>query len=158
MEAIAVIAVVVGLTAAVGAALRRNEIRANAPVPEPAARSLEQDEIDAIFANTVLDFDGARAALISARLRQVMLRRVPVKSVRPAPTPRTARVIFADGTVVIARGYRVGDLGMLSVSVLTDSPVVLRSYHQENDFTRLEFVVHDDRRFAAQAVGLDQSD
>ena len=158
MEAIAVIAVVVGLAAAVGAALRRTESRANAPVPEPVARSLEQDEIDAIFASAVLDFDGARAALISARLRQVVLRRVPVKSIRPAPIPRTARVIFADGTVVIARGYRAGDLGMLSVSVLTEPPVVLRSYHRENDATRLVFAVRDDRRFAAQAVGLDQSD
>lgn len=159
MEALAVIALVLGLAAAIGGGLRsRARATQRSPVTVAAGRAVDEAEIDVLFAQTSHDFDAAMLALLTARLRPVVLRGVPVHAVRPAPAPRTARVLFADGTVVIARGYRPGDLGQLSVGVLTQPPVCLVSYSRENDVTRLEFVISPDRRLSAVAVGIDQAD
>jgi len=143
--------VVAGCTAAVREALR------HAAHPAPPVE-FDEAEIDALFVRAAQDFDGALTALMTARLRPVVLRRVPVKAVRPAPAPHTARVLFADGTVVIARGHRPGDLGQLSVGVLLHPPVCLVACRRVNGTTHLEFVLHHSRRLTALAVGLDQAD
>lgn len=160
------IALVVGLATAAANALHRDRVPTApaargrpGPMAGPVANAVvDEAELEAIFDRATRDFDGAMLALLTARLRPVVLRGVPVKAVRPAPAPSTARVMFADGTVVIARGYRPGDLGQLSVSVLTQPSVCLVSYSRENDVTRLEFVLSRGRRLCAVAVGLDQAD
>ena len=156
------IALVVGLAAAAAGALRRDRVPAAPAGPAEsgsvAGAVVDEADLEAIFAQATRDFDGAMLALLTARLRPVVLRRVPVMAVRPAPAPSTARVLFADGTVVIARGYRPGDLGQLSVGVLTQPSVCLVSYSREDHVTRLEFGLSQDRRLCAVAVGLDQAD
>lgn len=96
------------------------------------------------------------SVLVQARLRPLLARGVPVRSIRATGGAGPARICFADGTVIWARGARRGDLLDLLVQVQR-RPVRLVDVQPEADLTRVDFVVGDDpRRVRAYAVGLDQ--
>ena len=54
--------------------------------------------------------------LARARLATICGRGTPLRRVLPSPIAHVARLLFADGTVLLARAPRPGDLGALAVA------------------------------------------
>lgn len=95
--------------------------------------------------------------LLRARLRVLVDRRVPVRGVRRAPGGRAARILFADGTVLVCQGHGPGDLGRLLLAARNES-VRLASYSPADAGTHLSFCWAASPGVTVTAMGLDQPD
>jgi hypothetical protein len=74
-------------------------------------------DIEARLAAVELDEAHRRNRRLVPRLQLLVDRRVPARCVEPAPGIGVARVRFADGTTVFARGAVPGDVALLAVAV-----------------------------------------
>lgn len=80
-----------------------------------------------------LDDAFARAAAraverLSRRLEGLISRRVPVRGISPGPLGGIARLRFADGTAVLVRSARQGDLSRVARTLTTRRSMVLAGY------------------------------
>lgn len=140
------VAVVAG---ALGARRRR-------AAPQPMLDPRDVSELSERFAAIAADHAPVRAAAIDARLRVLRSRRVPVRAVLPAQRAGTARVRFADGTVVLVGATCRRDLFSLACGV--DRDVSLASWRSAPDRTTVHFVWRAGGSADVIALGLDQAD
>ena len=135
--------------------------RQKPPAPDETAAGLapgDVAELDHTFAAVESDQATVRDTRIVATLRPLVDRRVPVRVVEAAPGLHAARVRFADGTVVLARGIVPSDAGVLARWVHEGS-VVLVACAAEVDGTLLEFRADRHRNsITLRLTGLDQPD
>lgn len=94
--------------------------------------------------------------LLDQRLRILSSRRIPLRAIRPAPGPRTGRLVFADSTVLLARARQPGELYRLAVAV-PERSVTIGSWAHQPDGTVLHLVWSEDSA-EVLAIGLDQAD
>jgi hypothetical protein len=95
-------------------------------------------------------------ALLNLRLRTVHSRRVPLRAIRAAPGPHTGRLVFANGTVLLARARRPGELYTVALN-LRNHAVCLDSWTREADGTVLHLRWADESA-ELLVLGLDQAD
>jgi hypothetical protein len=115
------------VTAVRGWMARRHAERAEVDLP---TRSLgvhpgDVGELDVRFAAVDAEDRRDRDARLVARLGLVVERRVPLRVVEAVPGLRAARIRFADGTAVLARGFTPGDIGVLASWVRARSVVAI---------------------------------
>ncbi len=165
MDGVAVVAVaVIGmLAAATGVSwwrrrrLAPQDIRPLTP-PEQADVIGRADiaDLDARFAAVAQEHAREIDELLASRLRPLVVRGVPVCRVEPIPFLRAARVSFADGTALVAKGAVPGDLGVLAAA-LRAHRVRPWSWSSGQTGTRLELGWKGDRhRLSLVVTGLDQ--
>lgn len=103
--------------------------------------------------------DGGKPPLgLHLRLSPLVDRSVPVRYIAATSYVRTCRVRFADGTTVLARGARPGDLAVLVVAMRSRSlpPLACRT---EPDGTHLVFAgLGRSSTLSLLVTGMDQSD
>lgn len=115
-------------------------------------------DLDARFGGVELLDAGRREALLEARLRPVVQRRVPVRTIEPVPGLHISRLRFADGTAVVVRGFAPGDVGILA-SVLRRHSVLPGAFSTDARGTHVDFDWSGGRRTISLLVtGLDQPD
>lgn len=134
--------------------------KVRAPVAGPAASTdgpPSDAALDAAFDAVLAEHAHELRDLLETRLRGLVARRVPVRAVRRAPGSHTARICFADGTVVLARSAGTRDLVALVVGMQRGS-VVLSGFAREGAGTRLDLSTQSGRPLALMALGLDQPD
>lgn len=143
-----------------GTAAAASAVTAATPAPTPGRADPGADEtidLDAAFDRVLADHAHELGELLQLRLRNLVDRQVPVRGIRPAPGSHTARVCFADGTVVLARSASHGDLVLLVRGMHLGS-VRLAGFSREGQVTRLDLRWRTGQRVALLAVGLDQPD
>lgn len=96
-------------------------------------------------------------ALARARLEAVCSRRTPMRSVRPSPVAGVGRIAFADGTVVLARSDRRGQLTDLALWVAREG-VVVESVRASASEVVIAVCAPRSRPIAIAIVGVDQPD
>lgn len=99
----------------------------------------------------------AHSFAIGMRLRVLAHRRVPLRAVQPAPAHGTARICFADGTVVIARAARPGELLNLVCGVHR-AATCLAAWDTGPHVTTMRFAWNHGHTADLIAIGLDNSD
>lgn|SRR5699024_6521773 len=95
--------------------------------------------------------------ILTHRLRVVHRRGVRIAAVRPAPVEHTARLVFADRTVVVIRSEQPYDLPDLAVRLVRGERVHLTRVAPELDAVRLVLTTQS-RRVEVRATGFDQAD
>ncbi|MEO3938440.1 hypothetical protein V3N99_17025 [Dermatophilaceae bacterium Soc4.6] len=133
---------------------------AGAAGADPAAASdgfPVDDELNATFDAVLAAHAHELGDLLETRLHGLIARQVPVRAIRAAPGTRTARVCFADGTVVLARSGGGRDLAAVVVGMQSGA-VVLSGFAREDSLTRLTLRSRSGRPLALLAIGLDQPD
>lgn len=167
----ALVAVLIGVAAAVAHVALLLGDRGSAPAPSTAERAPAQlspgptstfdpaDIAELAERFAAVDAEQARAHCfaIDMRLRVLAHRRVPLRAVQPAPTAGTARICFADGTVVLARAARPGELVNLVCGVHR-AATCLASWNAGPAQTTMRFAWSHGRTADLIAIGLDQSD
>lgn len=173
---VAVAVLCVGLIALIVLPIRRNRAerpprpaRSPAVPPDgPAVGTLRRDEpvweagdddleIDEVFARVERENAPDVSLLVASRLDPLVRRCVPVRAVRAAPGRNSARICFADGTVVLARGRRPGGIAELALQVHRHT-VCMESWTREADVTTMNLRWAPRGGVAVVAVGLDQAD
>jgi hypothetical protein len=113
-------------------------------------------ELDDLFAAVEAEQSGARDARVALQLSTLVDRGVPVRAVEVAPGLQAIRLRFADGTVVLVRGWVPGDAGLLARWVRACSVVPVACSVGARG-TQLEFSVEGQpNRLALRVTGLDQ--
>jgi hypothetical protein len=108
------------------------------------------------FAAVVADEGETRGRRLEVRLDPLVKRAVPARAVEAAPGLPSARVRFADGTTVVARGDVPGDVGVLALWVRRGSVPPL-SCSTDAEGAHLVFGSPDGHRTLSLLVtGLDQ--
>ncbi len=104
--------------------------------------------------------DEVRVALLLASvLRPLVRRSVPPRLVEAGPAVRSARLHFADGTTVLVRSLRPGDLTALAVVMRRCSAKPVSCTMAPDGSTQLRLVWPGGQRpLALQVLGLDQPD
>lgn len=126
------------------------------PSEAPALAPQDEAELSREFAAVEQESGHHLTLLLDRRLRVLATRRIPLRAIRPAPGPRTGRLVFADSTVLLARAHRPGELYRLAVAVPEHS-VTLESWSHRPDGTVLHLVwPHDSAEVLA--IGLDQAE
>ncbi|MDQ2756082.1 MAG: hypothetical protein M3Y71_05895 [Actinomycetota bacterium] len=115
------------------------------------------DELDRAFDAVLAAHAHELGDLLETRLHGLIARRVPVRAVRPAPGTHTARLCFADGTVVLARSMGNRELAAVVVGMQSGS-VLLSGFTRQGRETRLDLRVRSGRPLVLLAIGLDQPD
>lgn len=95
--------------------------------------------------------------VLTHQLRVVQQRGVRIAALRPAPIEHTARLVFADWTVVVIRAEHPNDLPDLAVRLVRGERVHLTAVTPQPDAVRLELTTAR-RRVAVEATGFDQAD
>lgn len=132
------------------------------PVPSadgtvgPGTVADDLDDLDAAFDRVLEAHSRELGILLGARLQRLVDRRVPVRAIRDAPGTPAARVCFADGTIVLARGVVPGDLVRVAWGIHASS-VRLHAFSRADATTRLDLRWRDGA-VAMVALGLDQPD
>jgi hypothetical protein len=113
-------------------------------------------ELEGMFAAVEAEHRSAWADCAVSLLHPLIDRRVPVRAVEAVTGLRAARVRFADGTVVLARGRVPGDLGVLARWVSCGTVVPVMCSRREGD-CQLDFGI-DGRRshLSVRVAGFDQ--
>ena len=101
--------------------------------------------------------DPGPVTVLTHRLRVVQQRGVRIAAVRPAPVEHTARLVFADRTVVVIRADHPHDLPDLAVRLLRGERVHLTAVDPAPEAVRLELTTLR-RRVEVDATGFDQAD
>jgi len=153
-----VVAIVVATVVLFGRPKRRPDGVFDRSVP---AESLGLDAQDAtelleLGRRVEQEFGLVPVQLVLNRLGNVVRRNVPLRAVRPGPARGLARICFADGTTLQVRGRKVGDLGYLAATAITQK-VWVSHYHQEHSNVVLD-LDWSRGRVSVLAVGLDQAD
>lgn len=115
--------------------------RHDRPAPEeefPGLSPAELAELERGFARVERETSGTLETLLAARLRVLVSRGVPLRAMRRAPGEHTARLHFANGTVLIGQAERPGELYALAVQMHREG-VQLASWHAGPDGTVLRF-------------------
>ena len=123
---------------------------------EPLLAPDDEAELAREFATVEHEEAHVLEALLDLRLRTVQSRRVPLRAIRAAPGPHTGRLVFANGTVLLARARRPGELYTVALN-LRDHAVCLDSWTHEPDGTVLQFR-WDGESAELVVLGLDQAD
>ena len=110
------------------------ELVVPARVPSAGLSLAEEDveELSAIGARVAAEYGASSPAVLSANLARLIRRQVPVRAFRSGEVRCVGGLQFADGTVVLVRGRRAGDLGRLAAGVHV-GPVHLDDFHAEPD-------------------------
>lgn len=124
---------------------------------EPTLDPADIAELAERFAAVDAEQARAHSFAIDMRLRVLARRRVPLRAVQPAPTAGTARICFADGTVVLARAARPGELVNLVCGVHR-AATCLASWNAGPPQTTMRFAWSHGHTADLIALGLDQSD
>ena len=99
------------------------------------------------------------ALLLASVLRPLVRRSVPPRLVEAGPAVRSARLHFADGTTVLVRSLRPGDLTALAVVMRRCSAKPVSCTMAPDGSTQLRLVWPGGQRpLALQVLGLDQPD
>lgn len=133
-----------------------------------SSRPLATGEVDDLFSGADDDLQSrletayqeaghSKEVLVSAQLDLIRDRQVPLRSVRPAPSEHTARLRFANGTTVIARAARPGQIYQLAMA-LQRHHVTLRSWTLQGESMALVLQWPPDGTADLIAEGLDQAD
>ncbi len=101
--------------------------------------------------------DRAWRAIARNQLDAVLARHCPVRHVQASPIDEIGRLVFGDGTVLLARARRPGNLGRLAVSVYSHSisQEYVEPVEEGNDIV---LSMPHGPRIALVVVGLDQPD
>lgn len=126
------------------------------PPEAPALAPEDEAELSREFAAVEQESGHRLTSLLDRRLRVLTSRRIPLRAIRPAPGPRTGRLVFADSTVLLARARRPGELYRLAVAVPEHS-VTIDSWTHQQDGTVLHLVWAEDA-VEVLAIGLNQAD
>ncbi len=98
----------------------------------------------------------ARGRRLLGLVQQLVDRGVPARVVEVAPTFSDARIRFADGTTVVARGDTAGDLGILA-ALMRECSVVPSSCAIDARGVHVEFTwPANPRRVSVRVIGVDQ--
>lgn len=151
-----VLALLVALAVVLGRWLRRRRARQTAGSDLPDLSPQELTELEQGFARVEREESGILETLLAARLRVLVSRGVPLRAMRPAPGEHAARLVFANGTVLICRAERPGDLYALAIRVHREG-ARLASWGSGPDGTVLRFSWPEGGADLI-ALGLDQSD
>ena len=117
----------------------------------------EDPELSMLLESITEQSSWSTEQLILSRLRPLVRRRVPVRSVVAAPSLGAVRIRFADGTTVLCRGDRPGDAAVLGAAVMRGSVTV--RFAVDGAGTRLDFAWEGSRRpLSVHVAGLDQPD
>jgi len=127
-----------------------------APLPDASTFPVD-DELNAAFDAVLAAHAHELGDLLEMRLRGLIARQVPVRAIRPAPGTHTARICFADGTVVLARSGSGRELSAIVLGMQSGS-VVVSGFTREDPLTRLDLRSRAGRPLALLAIGLDQPD
>lgn len=152
------LAVVVALAVAAAFARAVRSRRAGTASAEatPALTPDDRAELERGFARIEQEVAGTLETLLAARLQVLVSRGVPLRAMRSAPGEHTARLLFANGTVLIGRAERPGELYALAIQVHREG-VAVESWHADPAGTVVRF-----RWPAGSAdlvvMGLDQAD
>lgn len=144
-----VVAVALVLGLGLAPILRRRE---HAVSPE-----IHTAEIDEIFARVDAEDAARLEKLLRVRTKDLIARRVPVRRIRQAPTPRVARIAFSNGVIVLVTTKTPGDLVRMA-RAMQGTSVVLDQMRLTSQGPVLRFVWHEADRLEVYAVGLDQAD
>lgn len=93
-------------------------------------------------------------AVLSATFARLLQRRVPVRGLDRGTAEATFNLRFADGTVIVVRGERVGDVGWAAANALRNR-ISLASYTCSAEGVSLE-LSDGHRRVRLGAVALDR--
>lgn len=126
------------------------------PGPPPIAEHPDLLAIDTELERIRADERGP-TTILAHQLRVVHRRGVRIAAVRPAPIEHTARLVFADSTVVVIRSDQPHDLPDLAVRLVRGERVHLTRVAPELDAVRLELTTQS-RRVQVRATGFDQAD
>ena len=127
-----------------------------APLPPLDLTEPDALELAELGRRVEQEFGLAPVQILLNRLGSVTRRNVPLRAVRPGPARGLARICFADGTTLQVRGRRVGDLGFLAATAITQK-VWVSNYHTEHSNVVLD-LDWNRGRVSVLAVGLDQAD
>lgn len=155
--ALLALALVLGLMVARAVRDRSARPRTGARAPQDALAPQDESDLAREFAAVEEELGATRQRLLARRLEVLRTRQIPLRAVRPAPGPRTGRLVFADGTVVIARARRPGELYVMAVQ-LHDHAVCLESFTAADEGTVLRMVWPPEGSAELVALGLDQAD
>jgi hypothetical protein len=113
------------------------------------------DELARIGALVAAEYGLSSPAVLSANLTRLIRRQVPVRGLHAAAVRSIGGLQFADGTVVLVRGRRVGDLGRVAVGLQFGS-VHLDDFHADPDGVVLD-VSYGGRHDQLCALGIARS-
>ena len=109
-------------------------------------------ELTALGQQVAAEYGLSSPAVLSANLSRLIRRKVPVRALRAAQMSSVGGLQFADGTVVLVRGERVGDLGRIAVG-LHFGAVHLDDFHSEAGRVTLD-VSYGGRHDQLRALGV----
>lgn len=118
-----------------------------------------QDEADLARAFEAVDRETGptREKLLASRLEVLRQRRVPARRVRQVPGSDSARLAFADGTVLIVRSHKPGELYVMAV-ILAEHPVCVQDFNRVEQGTVVHLVWPPRGSLELEVLGLDQAD
>lgn len=124
--------------------------RAHLPLAEADVAELTE-----IGRQVAAEYGASSPAVIRLTLARLVNRRVPVRAIRAGGSQEVAALCFADGTVVMIRGFRSGDLGRLAVRALLQQ-LTFEDYHSGRDGVIID-LAGPRERVSVLAVGLDRA-
>ena len=124
-----------------------------APDSLPLAQA-DLAELTEIGRRVATEYGASSPAVIRLNLARLAARRVPVRAIRSAGAHRFAALCFADGTVVLVRGFHSGDLGRLAVRALLHQ-LTFEDYHNGSEGVIIDLAAPRER-VSVLAVGLDR--
>lgn len=126
--------------------------------PDPGLTPEDTAELTREFAAAAEESSHALESLLDRRLWVLASRRVPLRAIRHAAgLPHSGRLVFADGTVLLARAQRPGELYRLALAVADGRSVTIDVWSHGPEGTALRCTWS--RESADLLVlGLDQSD
>lgn len=93
--------------------------------------------LEAVAAEVEAEYGLTSPAVLCVHLGRLMRRSVPLRGLQDAGASRMGGLQFADGTVVLVRGQRAGDLGRIAVGIYYGS-AHLDDFHAESGRVTLE--------------------
>lgn len=144
------------LALVVGLAVAHRDRQRLTAADEPVLTAGDEADLVEQFAAAQRDSAHTFETLLLRRLHTVLSRRVPLRAIRTAPGRHTGRLVFGNGTVLLARARRPGDLYVLAMG-MTQHSICLDSWRREPDGTVLHFR-WDGGAAQLLALGLDQAD
>lgn len=129
---------------------------------EPEERAAEFDlaaddfaELTEIGRRVAAEYGASSPAVIRLNLARLVNRRVPVRAIRAGGSQEIAALCFADGTVVLIRGFHTGDLGRLAVRAVLQQ-LTFEDYRSGRDGVIMD-LAGPRERVSVLAVGVDRA-
>lgn len=151
-------ALVLALVLILGLMLTRALRGSDQDTPDVGLTPEDTAELTREFAAVAEESSHALESLLDRRLWVLASRRVPVRAIRHAPgLPHTGRLVFADGTVLLARAQRPGELYRLALAVADGRSVTIDAWSHGPDGTALRCTWSQEGADLL-VLGLDQAD